>query len=33
MEPKYYPINEQMARTAHEMMSFRDYPEGHLTKE
>ena len=33
MEPKYYPINEEMARTAHEMMSFRDYPEGHLTKE
>lgn len=33
MERTYYPINEETARVAHEMMSFRDYPEGHLTKE
>ena len=30
---RYYPINEEMARQAHEMMSFRDYPEGRLTRE
>ena len=33
MEPVYYPINEDIARTAHEMMSFRDYPEGSQTRE
>lgn len=27
----YYEINEQSARSAHEMMSFRDYKEGSLT--
>lgn len=29
----YYEINEQSARFAHEMMSFRDYKEGSLTVE
>ena len=29
----YYEINEQSARSAHEMMSFRDYKEGSLTAE
>lgn len=29
----YYEINEQSARSAHEMMSFRDYKEGSLTVE
>lgn len=30
---KYYEINEETARRAHEMMSFRDYPENRATKE
>lgn len=30
---KYYEINEETARRAHEMMSFRDYPENQATKE
>lgn len=31
--PKYYPIDESMARRAHEMMSMRDYPENRATNE
>lgn len=31
--PKYYPIDENMARLAHEMMSMRDYPENRATNE
>lgn len=31
--PKYYLINENLARTAHEMMSFRDYVAGSKTWE
>ena len=31
MDERYYPIDENLARVAHEMMSFREYPEGHLT--
>lgn len=30
---KYYPIDEAMARRAHEMMSMRDYPENRATNE
>lgn len=30
---RYYPIDEKTARVAHEMMSFREYPEGRLTRE
>lgn len=30
---KYYPIDERIARTAHEMMSMRDYPENNATRE
>lgn len=30
---KYYEINEETARRAHEMMSFRDYPENQATNE
>ena len=30
---KYYPIDENMARRAHEMMSMRDYPENRATNE
>lgn len=33
MKREYYPINETAARRAHEMMSFRDYPEGSATAE
>lgn len=29
----YYEINEQSARTAHEMMSMREYKEGSKTRE
>ena len=31
--PKYYPIDENTARRAHEMMSMRDYPENRATNE
>lgn len=31
-ERKYFPINESSARTAHNMMSMRDYSEGSTTK-
>lgn len=31
MERKYFPINEATARTAHNMMSMRDYAEGSTT--
>lgn len=31
-ERKYFPINEGAARTAHNMMSMRDYSEGSTTK-
>ena len=31
--PQYYPIDENMARRAHEMMSMRDYPENRATNE
>lgn len=31
--PKYYHIDENMARRAHEMMSMRDYPENRATNE
>ena len=31
MERTYYPINEETARRAHSMMSFRDYQEGSTT--
>ena len=30
---KYYEIDENMARLAHEMMSMRDYPENQATNE
>lgn len=30
---KYYPINESLARSAHDMMSMRDYKEGSTTAE
>ena len=33
MERKYYPINEETARAAKEMNSFRPYKEGEATKE
>ena len=33
MERVYYQINETAARTAHNMMSFRDYQEGSKTAE
>ena len=33
MERKYYPINEEMARAAKEMNSFRPYKEGEATEE
>lgn len=29
--PSYYPIDEEAARRAHEMMSFRDYQKGSKT--
>ena len=29
--PSYYPIDEETARRAHEMMSFRDYQKGSKT--
>lgn len=29
---KYYPIDEETARRAHEMMSMRDYPAGRRHK-
>ena len=32
-ERKYFPINESSARTAHNMMSMRDYAEGSTTAE
>lgn len=32
-ERKYFPINESSARTAHDMMSMRDYKEGSTTAE
>lgn len=32
-EKKYFPINEGSARTAHDMMSMRDYKEGSTTEE
>lgn len=32
-ERTYYPINESSARTAHNMMSMRDYAEGSTTAE
>lgn len=32
-ERKYFPINESSARTAHDMMSMRDYTEGSTTAE
>lgn len=31
MERTYYPINEETARVAHDMMSFRDYRQGSTT--
>lgn len=31
MERTYYPINEETARVAHEMMSFSDYRQGSTT--
>ena len=31
--PKYYHIDENTARRAHEMMSMRDYPENRATNE
>lgn len=31
MQRNYYPINEETARVAHNMMSFRDYPQGSTT--
>lgn len=31
--PTYYPINEALARQAHNMMSYRDYREGSKTRE
>lgn len=33
MERVYYSVNEAAAKTAHEMMSFRDYKEGSKTEE
>ena len=33
MERKYFEINERMAKSAHQMMSMRDYPEGSKTAE
>lgn len=33
VERIYYPINEELAKTAHNMMSFRDYQTGSLTTE
>ena len=33
VERKYFPINESSARTAHNMMSMRDYSEGNTTAE
>lgn len=33
MERVYYAINEAAAKTAHSMMSFRDYQEGSKTAE
>ena len=33
MERIYYSINEEAAKTAHNMMSFRDYQEGSKTAE
>lgn len=33
MERAYYTINEELAKRAHEMMSFRDYQEGSKTAE
>lgn len=33
IERKYFSINESSARTAHNMMSFREYAEGSTTKE
>lgn len=32
-ERQYFPINENMAKLAHDMMSMRDYPEGSKTAE
>lgn len=32
-ERQYFPINEEMAKTAHNMMSMRDYQEGSKTAE
>ena len=32
-ERQYFPINEEMAKTSHNMMSMRDYPEGSKTAE
>lgn len=31
MKPTYYPINEETARIAHDMMSFRGYQQGSTT--
>lgn len=33
LERKYFPINENSARAAHNMMSMRDYSEGSATEE
>lgn len=33
MKPNYYPIDEEIAKTAHEMMSFSDYKTGSKTRE
>lgn len=32
-ERQYFPINEELAKRAHDMMSMRDYPEGSKTAE
>lgn len=32
-ERQYFPINESLAKLAHDMMSMRDYPEGNKTAE
>ena len=32
-ERQYFPINENLAKLAHDMMSMRDYPEGSKTAE
>ena len=33
VERIYYPINEDLAKQAHNMMSFREYKTGSLTEE